>query len=57
MKAWLRYFQQNLEHRLVIAPRQIFCPESALRAPLIRSLRRFQLGESGEGRHWRLHAA
>jgi hypothetical protein len=57
MKQWLRYFQQNREHRLEIPSGQKFCPEPALRAPLIRSLRRFQLGESGEGRNWRRHAA
>jgi hypothetical protein len=57
MKEWLRYFQENREHRLEIPPGQTFYPEPLLRAPLIRSLRRFQLGESGEGRHWRGHAA
>jgi hypothetical protein len=57
MKEWLRYFQKNEGERLNIRPDQNFCPEPALRAPLIRSLRRFQLGESGEGRHLRLCAA
>jgi rubrerythrin len=57
MNEWLHYFQQNREHRLELPDGQLFCPEPLLRAPLIRSLLRFQLGESGEGRHWRLHAA
>ena len=57
MKKWLRYFQHNREPRLLIPPGQIYCPETALRAPLIHSLQRFQLGESGEGRRLRLYAA
>jgi len=57
MNEWLRYFQHNRDRRLEIPPGQMFCPEPLLRAPLIRSLRRFQLGESGEGFHLRLRAA
>jgi hypothetical protein len=57
MKEWLRYFQENREHRLKVPPDQVFAPEATLRGPLIRSLRRFQLGESGEGRHLRQFAA
>ncbi len=57
MKQWLHYFLANRKHRLEIPPGQIFAPEANLRAPLIRSLRRFQLGESGEGRHLRQFAA
>ena len=57
MKDWLRYFKRNRELRLQIPAGQAFFPEANLRDPLIHSLQRFQIGESGEGRHLRRHAA
>jgi hypothetical protein len=57
MKKWLHYFEQNRDHRLRIPPGQAFVPEPPLRCPLVHSLQRFQVGESGEGRHLRRHAA
>jgi hypothetical protein len=57
MNEWLRYFEQNRHQRLQISRGQAFRPEPHLRGPLIQSLQRFQIGESGEGRHLRWHAA
>ena len=54
---WLHYFQHNREHRLPIPWEQGIRIDSSLRLPLIRSLQRFQIGESGEGRHIRGYAA
>ena len=57
MKKWLQYFQHNRDHRLPVPWERGIDIELALRAPLIHSLQRFQVGESGEGRHLRKQAA
>jgi hypothetical protein len=56
MKQWLDYFQRNRRERLQIPWQLNLDVEPALRKPLIHSLQRFQVGESGEGRHLRAHA-
>src|SRR5213075_377485 len=58
MKKWLNYFEHNRVHRRDVPweqPLEIAAP--SLRDALIRSLQKFQIGESGEGRHLRKKAA
>jgi bacterioferritin (cytochrome b1) len=57
MRAWLNYFQHNRQNRLPVPWERGIEIEAQLRGPLIRSLQKFQLGESGEGRRLRRHAA
>ena len=57
MKPWREYFEQNRRSRREIPWAHPVAIESALLQPLVRSLRRFQLGESGEGLHLRKYAA
>lgn len=55
---WLWYFRSNREDRVAIAfPDDMTASvPDVLRAPLIRSLQRFQIGETGEGKHLRKFA-
>lgn len=56
MKHWLNHFESNRElPRLIPWSEQLNIPASVLQ-PFIRSLQRFQIGESGEGRHLRAAA-
>jgi hypothetical protein len=57
MKQWLKYFQHNRTHRLPVPWELSVNTEPKLRKPLIASLQRFQVGESGEGRTLKRHAA
>ena len=54
---WLDYFEHNREHRLPIQWETSISLPPSTRPLLIKSLQRFQLGESGEGRHLRQQAA
>jgi hypothetical protein len=57
MKDWLAYFEYNRANRREIPwDTKIELPTGMI-VPLIRSLQRFQVGESGEGRHLRKQAA
>jgi hypothetical protein len=57
MKTWLDHFEQNRVNRSPVPWAIGIRVESQLREPLIRSLQKFQLGESGEGRNLKRHAA
>src|SRR5437899_10303050 len=57
MKSWLKYFENNRRHRREIPWKKSIALAHHLRGPLIRSLQRFQVRESGEGHHLRKLAA
>ncbi len=54
---WLNYFHHNRDHRRPVPWDLGLRVEAKLRVPLVRSLQRFQVGESGEGTHLRAQAA
>jgi len=54
--SWLEYFQQNRANKSAIDfPENIVVP-AEMRMPLLHSLQRFQIGETGEGKHLRSYA-
>lgn len=57
MRKWLQYFEHNRINRREIPWEHGINISTDARAPLIRSLQRFQVGESGEGHHLRKQAA
>jgi hypothetical protein len=50
---WLKYFEDNRDHRPPIPWETGVNVPSAVRKAFVRSLQKFQIGESGEGRHLR----
>src|SRR4051794_27974072 len=54
---WLNYFTYNRDHRMPVDWTAPIHLSQAFRKHFVRSLQKFQIGESGEGRHLRRRAA
>ena len=54
---WLTYFLDNRQARVEISFPGRISVSAAVRVPLLRSLQRFQIGETGEGKHLRKYAS
>lgn len=54
---WLSYFLENKRTRPIFALPPDIELEDAIKTPLIRSLQRFQIGETGDGKHLRKFAS
>jgi hypothetical protein len=54
---WLAYFQKNKASKVEIRFASSLVLTEAIRLPLIKSLQRFQIGETGEGKHLKKFAS
>jgi len=54
---WVEYFKENRANRVVVPPDAEVVVDARMRELLVRSLQRFQKGESGDGAHLRRVAA
>jgi rubrerythrin len=54
---WLLYFEENRAARVNIHFAQRVAVPQEVRTPLLRSLQRFQIGETGEGKHLKKFAS
>lgn len=50
-KEWLSYYQHNKSLRMLVQLPDEIAIDDELRIPLIKSLQRFQIGETGDGKH------
>jgi len=55
-EGWLEYFRDSQKIRSVIRISDSIDLDESVRKPLLRSLQRFQIGETGEGHHLRKYA-
>lgn len=54
---WLLYFEENKSVRPLIRLHKPIGLADSLRLPLLKSLQRFQIGETGDGKHLRKYAS
>lgn len=55
-EGWLEYFRDSQKIRSVIRLSDAITLDESVRKPLLRSLQRFHIGETGEGHHLRKYA-